>query len=591
MPLYLQALLAALPILIAAGLLVAFRLPARIVMPIVYLLTAGIGLTVWGMGVNTVIASTIQGLFITFDILFIVFGAILLLATLKQSGAITVIRQMFVDISPDRRIQVVIIAWLFGSFLEGASGFGTPAAIVAPLLVALGFPAMAAVMIGLMVQSTAVTFGAVGTPVIVGVTGGLESPMLTEQLSAVGLDFAAYRQLIVAQASIIHGVVGTLMPTFMVVMMTRFFGANNSWTEGLAVLPFALFSGLAFTVPYVLTGVFLGPEFPSLLGALVGLAIVVTAARRGFLVPDTPWDFQPRSAWPAHWLGTIGGDDAEPAAADENASPGLDIPPVPLPKADLQPARAMSVWMAWLPYGLLAIGLVLTRLPALGIGKWLQDAVRIEWADILGTGIAGSTTPLYLPATVLVAVVLVTVFLHRMRPPQVSAAFKEASGILLSAGFVLLFAVPMVRVYINSGANAAGYSSMPIAMAEWAASNVGGVWPLLAPTIGALGAFIAGSNTISNLMFSLFQFSIAEQLGVSGVTVVALQAVGAAAGNMIAIHNIVAAAATVGLLGQEGLLLRRTVIPTFYYVLFAGVLGLIMIYVLGVPDPLLVTGP
>jgi lactate permease len=128
---------------------------------------------------------------------------------------------------------------------------------------------------------------------------------------------------------------------------------------------------------------------------------------------------------------------------------------------------------------------------------------------------------------------------------------------------------------------------MPIAMAEWAASNVGAVWPLLAPTIGALGAFIAGSNTISNLMFSLFQFSIAEQLAVSGTMIVALQAVGAAAGNMIAIHNIVAAAATVGLLGREGALLRKTIIPTVYYVLLSGILGLIAIYMLGVGDPLL----
>jgi lactate permease len=154
MPLYLQALLAALPILMAAVLLVGLRWPARRVMPLVYLLTAGIGFFIWEMSFSAVAASSIQGLFITFDILFIVFGAILLLAALKQSGAITVIRQMFVDISPDRRVQVIIIAWLFGSFLEGASGFGTPAAIVAPLLVALGFPAMAAVMIGLMVQST-----------------------------------------------------------------------------------------------------------------------------------------------------------------------------------------------------------------------------------------------------------------------------------------------------------------------------------------------------------------------------------------------------------------------------------------------------
>jgi lactate permease len=533
-------------------------------MPLVYGLTVLIGLTLWGMPLGTVAASTIQGLFITFDILFIVFGAILLLAVLKQSGAIGVIRQMFVDISPDRRVQVIIIAWLFGSFLEGASGFGTPAAIVAPLLLVLGFPAMAAVVIGLMVQSTAVTFGAVGTPVLIGITGGLESLTLATELSEVGLTFNDYRLLITAQAAVVHGIVGTLMPTFMVVMLTRFFGEERSWTSGLSILPFSLFSGLAFTLPYMVTGILLGPEFPSLLGALIGLGIVILATRQGFLLPTKIWDFPPESDWPNEWRGTI------PA----------DVP-------DTEREQPLPLWLAWLPYGLLAVGLVLTRLPALGVGAWLRDALRIEWASIFGTPISASTTPLYLPAAVLIVVVILTLFLHQMRFEQAKAALQEASGILLSAGFVLLFAVPMVRVYINSGFNTAELSSMPIAMAEWASANVGAIWPLLAPAIGALGAFIAGSNTISNLMFSLFQFSIAEQLGVSGAFMVALQAVGAAAGNMIAIHNIVAAAATVGLLGREGALLRKTVIPTAYYVLLSGILGMIGIYLLGVGDPLL----
>jgi lactate permease len=143
-----------------------------------------------------------------------------------------------------------------------------------------------------------------------------------------------------------------------------------------------------------------------------------------------------------------------------------------------------------------------------------------------------------------------------------------------------------VRVYINSGINPLEIPSMPLTMAEWVAANVGSVWPLFAPTIGAMGAFIAGSNTISNLMFSLFQHGVAERLAMPGTMIVALQAVGAAAGNMIAIHNVVAASATVGLLGQEGALLRKTIIPTFYYLALAGLLGLLAIHLLGISDPL-----
>ena len=165
-------------------------------------------------------------------------------------------------------------------------------------------------------------------------------------------------------------------------------------------------------------------------------------------------------------------------------------------------------------------------------------------------------------------------------------AFVDSSRVLLGAGFVLIFTVPMVRVYINSGVNASGLASMPLTMAGWVADTVGGIWPLFAGVTGALGAFIAGSNTVSNLMFAAFQHGVAARLAISSSMVVALQAVGAAAGNMIAIHNVVAASATVGLLGREGATLRKTILPTIYYLTVIGGLGLIAIYVLRISGPL-----
>jgi lactate permease len=193
---------------------------------------------------------------------------------------------------------------------------------------------------------------------------------------------------------------------------------------------------------------------------------------------------------------------------------------------------------------------------------------------------------------VTLVVVGITFFIHRMNRAQLSKAFGDSSRVLLSAGFVLIFTVPMVQVYINSGINdyilpsGERLSSMPITMARWVSENVGTVWPMFAGAIGALGAFIAGSNTVSNMMFSSFQNGVAEQLAISGAMVVALQTVGAAAGNMIAIHNVVAASATVGLFGQEGSTLRKTILPTLYYLVVIGILGLIAVHVLGVPDPL-----
>ena len=513
------------------------------------------------MSFNRVLASTLQGLVITAGVLWIIFGAILLLNTLKHSGGITAIRAGFATISPDRRIQAIIIAWLFGCFIEGASGFGTPAAIAAPLLVAIGFPALAAVMLGMMVQSTPVSFGAVGTPIIIGINGGLDTATIGAQLVAQQSSWDAFLQLITSEVAILHALTGTLMPVIMVLMLTRFFGKEKSWKAGFEALPFALFAGLAFTVPYAFTGIFLGPEFPSLLGGLIGLAIVTVAARLGFLVPKKTWDFADAREWPSEWLGSVE------------------------MKLDELTAKPMSTLRAWLPYVLVGALLVLSRtVPE--VGAFMKSVVLV-FPNILGeAGVKADFMPLYLPGGILVLVVLATFFLHGMKVRELGAALGESSKVLLGAGFVLLFTVPMVRILINSGVNGAELASMPITMARFVADSVGGIYPVLAPTIGALGAFIAGSNTVSNMMLSQFQFGVATSLGVSSAMIVAAQAVGAAAGNMVAIHNVVAASATVGLLGREGTTLRRTIWPTLYYLLISGLLTLIAIYVLGITDPL-----
>lgn len=562
MSLGLLAFFAALPLISAGVLLVGFRLPAKIAMPVVYVITSLIAVFVWDMSFNRVMASSIQGALITAAVLWIIFGAILLLNTLKHSGAIAVIRQGFNNVSPDRRVQIIIIAWLFGSFIEGASGFGTPAAIAAPLMVAIGFPALGAVMIGMMIQSTPVSFGAVGTPILIGVNKGLDTQSIGARLMDAGSNWDVYLQAITSEVAIVHAIVGTLIPLFMIMMTTKFFGKNKSFTEGLSIIPFAIFGGLAFTIPYALTGIFLGAEFPSIIGALVGMPIVVIAAKKGFLIPKDTWDFPPRAEWPEGWVSKF---EMKFDAMSEKVN--------------------MSLTRAWIPYVLVAAILVLTRVsdPVMAFTKsW-----AISFKDILGEGMGYTIVPLYLPGGILAFVVLITFFLHKMSVKELGAAIGESTRVILGAGFVLVFTIPLVRILINSGINGADLASMPVVMANWVAATVGDIYPLFAPMVGALGAFIAGSNTVSNMMLSQFQFGVAEALGISTAFMVALQAVGAAAGNMIAIHNVVAASATVGMLGQEGETLRRTILPTIYYCLFAGVLGLIGMYVMALSDPLM----
>jgi lactate permease len=212
----------------------------------------------------------------------------------------------------------------------------------------------------------------------------------------------------------------------------------------------------------------------------------------------------------------------------------------------------------------------------------------LSFSNILGeTGVSAAIQPLYLPGGILVFVALLAVILQSRSIKPLASAFGESSRTLLGAGFVLMFTIPMVRIFINSGVNAADLASMPVTTANFASGLVGELFPALSGAIGALGAFIAGSNTVSNMMFSQFQFEVAQTLSISTVAVVSLQAVGAAAGNMIAIHNVVAASATVGLLGREGLILRKTAIPTFYYLIAAGVIGLVIVYGFDIRDALM----
>ena len=561
----LAALLAASPILVAGVLLLVFRAPATVAMPAALVVAALVGFFGWGISWVTISASVIQGIIVALGLLWIVFGALLLLSTLTKSGAIDSIKAGFVSISPDRRIQVIIIAWLFGSFIEGAAGFGAPAAVVAPLLLALGFPAVAAVLAGLIIQSTPVSFGAVGTPMLTGIGQGLQSgdaltypqPVL-DRMAELGItEQTAFVAHTAAQVATLHAICGLMIPLVLVCFMTRFFGEQRSFRAGLAVAPFALFAAVSFVVPYLLVAKFLGPEFPSMLGALIGLLIVVSAARAGFLQPKDTWEFAPRHRWPSQWMGSVDPKDEEVVLE-----------------------KKMPLVLAWSPYLIVVALLLLTRnIPA--VKAFLTGPAAIKIEDILGTGISQTSDLLYSPGFLFIIAALLTIPLQRMKGAQVARAWRVAGGQIAGAAFALLCSVPMVRVFINSGAdyNSTGMDSMPIILADAAANAAGSAWPLFAPFAGALGAFVAGSNTVSNLMFSQFQFATGVNLGVSSPeTVVAAQAVGGAAGNMVAVHNVVAASATVGLLGREGIILRKTVLPMLVYSLMAGALASIVLY-------------
>lgn len=564
MPVQILALVALVPIALALILMVGLRWPATKAMPTAWLSCAVGAMAFWKLPAAYIAALTTQGAVTALGILIIVFGAIIILYTLQYSGGMETIQHGFQNISRDRRVQVLIIGFMFPAFIEGAAGFGTPAALAAPLLLSLGFPPLAAVIMCLVFNSFPVTFGAVGTPVILGfkyLTGLVEAAVVS---GAPGVNFDSMESfnIVVGQwATLMHLPMIYILPIFMLGFMTKFFGQNRKWSEGFGAWKFSLFASTAFSVPYLLTAWFIGPEFPSLIGGLVGLAIIIVGAKKNFCIPSTIWDFGPASEWDKEWTGTVSAD----SSGKFNAN--------------------MSQFRAWTPYILIGLILVVTRIPELGL-KSMLAGVSVSFTNIFGfEGVNGSIKYLYLPGTIPFALVaILTIFIHKMPIGKAAIAWKEAIVKMKSPAIALFFSVAIVSIFRGSGVadaalNPNGYLSMPLALAQAVSSIAGQTWPLFASFVGGLGSFITGSNTVSDLLFAEFQWGVAASLALPHQIIVASQAVGGAMGNMVCIHNIVAACAVVGLSGMEGAILRRTVWPFLLYGLVVGTVTALMAFV------------
>jgi lactate permease len=571
-----ELLLAAAPLLIAGILMVGFLWPATRAMPIAWISAVVIGFAVWGMPGNWVAAASINGVITALTILWIVFGALLLLYTLQEAGAFDRINQGFAAVSDDRRVQIVLLGFFLATFIEGAAGFGTPAAVVAPLLLALGFPALAAVIAAIIGHIIAVTYGAVGTPIII----GIENPLgvYEEAITAGGYaSVTEFSNQVAAWAATYHALIGFMMPFIAVLMIVHFFGDDDEGSLGpaLEVAPLCLFAGISFAIPYWVSAWYITAEFPSLIGSMVGGAITVGVLRAGYLLPDSHWDFPPRSEWKDHWVGTIepGSSNGGRAAADGGT-------------------QQMSLAKAWVPYILVVVLLVITRAvgpisSAIGnadygveVGNFTIGIV-LGWSNILGTEISNSIAWMSVPGFWLIVPALLSIPIFGMSGGEFKSALSETASKLVSPFIALIFVIAMVQVMLQSAVAPTSIDlGMIQALAQATANALGPAYPFVAALIGALGAAMAGSNTVSNITFGGFQFEAAQQLGLPTQLIVGAQAVGGAIGNLVAIHNVVAALATVGLVGQEGRVMRLNLLPLLYYSIGVGTLAMLFSYVL-----------
>lgn len=535
------ALIAAVPILLTIVLMLGFNWGAKKALPLAWFVAAIVALLVWKQNFVTVAAYSISGALDSIGVLVIIFGAILVMNTLKHSGAVTAIQRLFTNITPDRRIQVIIVGFVFGAFIEGAAGFGTPAALAAPLLISLGFPPLCAAIVALIYNSTPVSFGAVGTPTNTATT------IVKGQVEALGGDVEAFRMALTKYTALGHAVACLVVVFLGVFIMCKLFGKNKSGKEAFAALPFALFTSVTFAFFYLLMAFVFGPEFPSLVGAICTLFIVIFAAKKGFLVPKKVWDFDKRDDWDKSWL---------------------SIQEV---KQDVD--NGMSQFLAWTPYILIALILVATRLNIFGIKTLLTGpAFTVKVSNILGIADCGwkwnwGWCPGIFP---FVLVCIITFFIHKMPGAKIKEAIKDTGSQVLGAFIAIIFGTAMVAVYRNTTVNAVYTdASMLLCMAQALADIFKSVYIIIAPIIGVLGAFMSGSNTVSNTLFASLQFETASLLVMPQVLIVALQSIGGAAGNMICVNNVVSACATTGTIGNEGKVIKTNLLPCLIYCLVA----------------------
>ena len=521
------ALIAFLPILATLILMMVFNWPAKRCLMISWAMAFVIGVLGFNVDIGALAAGSAYGMLSAIEVIIIITGAILVMNTLKASGATAAINRGFMNICPDKRVQACIIGFSFCSFIEAAAGFGTPAALAGPLLVSLGFPPMAAAMATLIFDSTAVSFGAVGTPV----STGLAMLGLGGDAQFVA-DFGFW-------TAVPHAVMGTFLPLIVLMMLTKLFSHDKSFKPALEAAPFAIFSGLSFTVPFLLIAKFIGYEFASLLGALISIAVSVNAAKAGFLVPKKTWDFGDPEKWDYEWQATC---KVSPVAESN-----------------------MKLLKAWVPYVLIAAILVITRIPQLGIKGLLTSGAPfvVGIQNLFGfENLDWNLKWAYTPGFVFILVALITNLYHGMSLEKVKeswqATFKQVSG----AAVALLFGLALVEVMKYKNADGV---SMMVSMANALANLGDSLYVVIAPFIGVLGAFVSGSATVSMTLFANLQFDTATALDLPAVLIVSMQCVGAAIGNMVCINNAVAASATIGTSGREGKLIKMNAIPMVIY--------------------------
>ena len=521
--------------------------PAKTALPLTALLVYLLHLLYFSTDPNLINATVVQGMLSAITPISIIAGAILLTRTLQVSGAENTIKLWLTSVTPNPVAQLMTIGWAFAFTIEGASGFGTPAAIAAPILVGLGFNPLKVALLALVMNSVPVSFGAVGTPTWFGF-GNLG--LSEADLLATGF-----------KASLVHFVAALVIP----VMALRFV---VSWEQIRRNISFIYLSILSCTTPYVLLASF-NYEFPALVAGAIGFSLSILLAKNG--------------------IGLSKEDSQQPEQSrseDINMSGGGSAVMTSGVVVDKR-----AVYLALAPM-LILIGLLLvTRIQQLGIkslltssAPWINaqlgslgdlsisQALVFKLAGIFGTDASWAYKALYVPAVLpFLAVVLLSIPMFKMSGGQVKEVFSDTYNRCVGPFITLMGALAMVRLMMLGGD-----SSPILIIGNTFADLTGTAWQFFAAYLGAVGAFFSGSCTVSNLTFGAIQQSIAQSTGLETTSILALQSVGGSMGNMVCINNIIAVSTILGFTNKEGFIISKTVVPMLVYGAIAGGMSLII---------------
>ncbi|TVS00593.1 MAG: L-lactate permease [Rhodospirillales bacterium] len=503
-------LLSLMPFVILFVMLIPLRRPAYEAAPVAYIITLTLALVVWQVSSAAVMASLLNALIVFVEVLLIISVALLLLNVLIETGTLKTIRTAIANITADERVVAMLLAWGLVCFIEGIAGFGTPAVLAAPVLVYFGLAPLKAVTISLVGNGAAVPFGAAGTPVIIGFAGlGLSEEVVASA---------------VFQAALVHGTMSVFITCFIAYVVTL--GEERGRFK--TFVPFAILSALAFSIPYVLIAFFVGPELPSILGGIIAIVTIACAAHKGFLLPP-----ETRSS--------------------ESAIISLG-----------------TMVKSFVPFGVMAVALIVSRtMPALR--EALGD-LTISFGEFRGIDLDQELSPLYTPYFYLALALITAIPLFKVSRATLARAAAATYQRVRVAAIILIFIIAITQLLVMSEVNHANLPSMPQVLAGGFASFLGEGFVVFSAFLGALGSFMTGSATVSNLLFAGLQVDVAQALERSTASLLALQLAGAGIGAMISLHNVAMAAGAAGLEAREGQVIRETIIPVLVVCSAAGIM-------------------